>query len=293
MNKNIDKTYSYNLAIPGMLLFGIFFIVPTIGGFILSFTHMLGFKINTISFAGIENYKSIIFENSLRKAMVNSFIFTFVSTFFKVVLGMILAILLNRSFRSAKMLRAIFFLPAIINTVAIGLIFTSMMHPTTGLINRLLNAVGLHFLTQNWLTNASLAIFSVAFIEIWKWTGFTMALLLAGLQNISMEYYEAADIDGATGFQKFRYITFPLIMPAFNNALILSLIGGLKVFDLVQATTGGGPGNATQVFQTLIFKEFGQSRFGEGCAASIILAVIIIVIAIPLYKFIAGKEVEA
>lgn len=167
------------------------------------------------------------------------------------------------------------------------------MHPSTGLINRVLNAVGLHVLAQNWLTDSSIAVFSVASIEVWKWTGFTMALLLAGLQNISSEYYEAAEIDGVTEFQKFRYITFPLIMPAFNNALIISLIGGLKVFDLVQATTGGGPGSATQVFGTLIFKAFGSGRFGEGCAASVILAFLIIAISIPLYRFIAGKEVEA
>ena len=119
-----------------------------------------------------------------------------------------------------------------------------------------------------------------------------MVILLSGMQTIGREYYEAAEIDGAGGFTKFKYITFPLLLPAFNNALILSIIGGLKVFDLIQATTQGGPGSATEVFGTLIYKSFGAGRLGEGCAASIILAVVIAAIAIPAYQYIANREVE-
>ena len=117
-------------------------------------------------------------------------------------------------------MRTVFFLPAVLSSVAVGLIFTAMMHPANGIINVALRAMGLPMLAQNWLTDPKLAIFSVAFVEVWKWTGFTMVILLAGLQSIPEHYYEAARLDGATGWQKFRYVTFPLIMPAFTLSLI-------------------------------------------------------------------------
>ena len=166
------------------------------------------------------------------------------------------------------------------------------MHPTNGLINGFLNAARLGGLAQSWLIDTNIAIFSICAIEIWKWSGFTMVILLSGMQTIGKEYYEAAEIDGAGGWKKFRYVTFPLLLPAFNNALILNIIGGLKVFDLIQATTQGGPGTATEVFGTIIFKSFGSGRLGEGCAASILLALVIALIAMHTYKYISNPEVE-
>lgn len=293
MSHSMRKIYTYKFALPGILIFSVFFILPTILGMILSFSNIRGFNINTISFAGLTNYKNIFTDQSMKTALTNSFLFAIITTAGKMILGMLLAILLNRKVKSVNILRAIYFLPAIINPVAVGLIFSSLMHPSTGLINKFLNTVGLGFLAQNWLTDTNLAIFSVIAIEIWKWTGFTMAILLAGMQSISSEYYEAASIDGATPWQQFRYITVPLLLPSINNTLIISIIGGLKVFDLIQATTQGGPGSATQVFGTLIYKAFGSGRLGEGCAAGIILAVIIAAITIPLYRYISGKEVSA
>ena len=206
--------------------------------------------------------------------------------------GMLLALALNRKLAFTNALRTIFFMPAVINTVAVGLIFSSMMHPTNGLINVFLNQIGLGSLAKGWLVDQKIAIFSICAIEIWKWSGFTMVILLSGMQTISNDYLEAAQIDGVNGWQKFRYIVFPLLLPSINNALILNIIGGLKVFDLVQATTQGGPGTATEVFGTLIYKSFGSGRFGEGCAASVLLAIIIALIAMPTYKYIADREVE-
>jgi len=292
MSHNAQKIYGYRFLIPGIIVFGVFFVLPTILGLILSFSNIRGFDISTLSFAGITNYKNIFTDQSMNTALGNSFLFAIVTTIGKMGFGLLLAVFLNRKIKSANVLRAIYFLPAIINPVAVGLIFTSLMHPTTGLINKFLNGVGLGFLAQNWLTDTKLAIWSVIAIEIWKWTGFTMSILLAGLQSIPKDYYEAATIDGANAFQCFRNITIPLLMPSINNTLILSIVGGLKIFDLVQATTGGGPGSATQVFGTLIYKAFGSGRFSEGCAAGIALAIIIAVIVLPLNRFISRKEVE-
>lgn len=286
------ERYSYSLAIPGLVLFIIFFIIPSIGGLVLSFYKMLGFDFGSAKFAGFSNYIDVFTQPNMRRAIYNSSIFAVVTTILKMTFGLLLALALNKKLLYTNALRTIFFMPAVINTVAVGLIFSSMMHPTNGLINNFFNSVGLDMLAQSWLTDQKLAIFSVCAIEVWKWSGFTMVILLSGMQTISQDYFEAAEIDGATGWEKFRYIIFPLLLPAINNALILNIIGGLKVFDLIQATTQGGPGSTTEVFGTLIYKSFGSGRFGEGCAASILLAIIISIIAIPTYKYIANREVE-
>ncbi len=286
------ERYSYSLAIPGLILFVIFFIIPSLGGLFLSFYKMLGFDFASAKFAGITNYIDVFTQPNMRKAIYNSFIFAFVTTVLKMAFGLLLALALNKKLIFTNGLRTIFFMPAVINTVAVGLIFSSIMHPTHGLINTFFNSIGLELFAQSWLTDQKLAIFSVCAIEVWKWSGFTMVILLSGMQTISQDYFEAAEIDGVTGWQKFRYIIFPLLLPAINNALILNIIGGLKVFDLIQATTQGGPGTTTEVFGTLIYKSFGSGRFGEGCAASILLAVIVGAIAIPTYKYIADREVE-
>jgi raffinose/stachyose/melibiose transport system permease protein len=292
MHSRTSKRYSYTLAIPGLLLYILFFMIPAVGGLALSFVKILGFNLSSARFGGLQNYVDVFTQPNMRRAIGNSFIFALITTIFKMGIGLSLAVALNRKMALTNALRTIFFLPAVINTVAVGLIFSSLLHPSNGLVNGLLRAVGLGGLAQSWLVDTNLAIFSVCAIEIWKWSGFTMVILLSGMQTIGRDYYEAAEIDGADGATKFKYITFPLLLPAFNNALILSIIGGLKVFDLIQATTQGGPGSATEVFGTLIYKSFGAGRLGEGCAASIILAVVIAGIALPAYKYIANREVE-
>lgn len=292
MSKLQKSAYNYALIVPGIALYSIFFILPAIAGLVLSYANVHTFNIQEITFAGLQNYINIFTDNSLKIAIKNSLIFGVVTTVFKVLLGMILALFLSSKLRTTNFLRTTFFLPAVLNSVSVGLIFTAMMHPSTGIINGFLKMVGLGGLAQNWLTNPQLAIFSVANIEVWKWTGFTMVILLAGLQSIPQSYYEVADIEGTTGFQKFRYVTFPLIMPAFTNALVVNMIGGLKAFDIVQAVTQGGPGSATEVLGTLVYKSFGSGRYGEGCAASIILCVIVLVIVMPTFKYFSGKEVE-
>ncbi|WP_343247559.1 sugar ABC transporter permease [Diplocloster hominis] len=286
------RIYSYWMLIPCLAIFGIFFLLPAVMGVGFSFLNIRNVDFRAATFAGIGNYKNVLTDSGMNIAIKNSFLFAFVTTILKVTLGLLLAVLLNNKLKTTNFMRTVFFLPAVLSSVAVGLIFTAMMHPTNGIINVALRAMGLPMLAQNWLTDPKLAIFSVAFVEVWKWTGFTMVILLAGLQSIPEHYYEAARIDGATGWQKFRYVTFPLIMPAFTNALVVNLIGGLKAFDVVQTVTGGGPGTATEVFGTLVYKSFGSGRYGEGCAASIILCVVILLVVLPVYRFLTGKEVE-
>jgi raffinose/stachyose/melibiose transport system permease protein len=287
-----SKTYGLYFLIPGLLIYFSFFILPSFAGLILSFFNVRTFRLSGVTYAGLDNYKRILSDHYLYISIKNTLIFAFVTTVGKVGFGLILALFVNHKFRGVRYLRTILFLPAVLNNVAVGLVFRAMMHPSTGLINRFLKAAGLANLAQNWLTDPKIAIFSSAFVEIWKWTGFTMVILLAGLQSIDASFYEAAKLDGATAMQQFRYITFHLMMPAFTNALVVNMVGGLKVFDIVQALTKGGPGSASSVFGTIIFSSFGDGSYGVGCAASIILCISVLLIVLPTYKFFSNKEVE-
>ena len=287
----IKSPYPYSLVIPAFLVYAILYVIPAASGFLLSFFNIKTFKISTFIFAGIENYATVLRNPYFSVAIKNTLLFAIFTTLGKLGLGMSLALLVNNRFRGVNYMRTVFFLPAVLNNVAVGLVFRSMMHPL-GLINRTLIGIGLETITQNWLTNPKIAIFSCAFVEIWKWTGYTMVILLAGLQAIDSTYYEAAELDGANRRQKFYFITLPLIMPSFNNAVVISIVGGLKVFDIVQSLTNGGPGNATSVFGTLIYSSFSSGNYGRGCAASMILTIFVLLIALPTNRFLSGKEVE-
>jgi raffinose/stachyose/melibiose transport system permease protein len=288
MTNYINKSYPYTMLIPGLLLFFVFFIAPTFVGIYYSFQY---WDLFTSRFAGLDNFISILTNEELKTALPNTIIFAVITTVFKICFGLILALFLNKHLRSTNYLRTIFFLPAVLNNVAVGLIFSAVLYPT-GILNGFLQVIGLDSLALNWLTDTKLAIYSVSFIEVWKWTGFTMIIFLAGLQSISKDCYEAADIDGANGFQKFRLITFPLMMPSFNNALVICIIGGLRVFDIVAATTQGGPGNASMVLNTIVYRDFGKGYFGEATAANLMLGLLIIIIISAIYPFLRRREIE-
>jgi len=289
MGNIVLKRYSYWLLVPGALVYFVFFILPSMQSVFYSFTY---WDVFSARFAGFDNYKNILTDTNLNLSLKNTLIFTAVTSFFKVGLGMLLALFLNRGLKTENFLRTVYFSPCIINNIAVGLMFAAMFHPRTGIVNRSLYLLNLDALAQHWLTDRTIAIYSVAFIEIWKWTGFTMIILLAGLQMITKDYYEAASIDGASDFQKFRVITLPLIMPAVTNAVIINLIGGLKVFDIIYATTQGGPGSATEVMNSFVYKAFGQGRYGEACAASVLLALMVSVIVVLSYTALTRREVE-
>lgn len=289
MNRMLIKRYSLWFLVPGVLLYLIFFIVPSIQSAFYSFTY---WDIFTVRFAGLNNYIDILTDKNLSITIKNTLTFTVVTTVFKVGLGMVLALFLNQKLRTENFLRTVYFSPCILNNIAVGIMFTALLHPTTGLVNNILRGLNLDFLVQNWLTDKNLAIYSVSAIEIWKWTGFTMVILLAGLQMIPTELYEVASVDGASSFQKFKSVTLPLMMPALTNAIIVNLMGGLKVFDIIYSTTQGGPGNATEVINSFVFKSFGQGRYGEACAGSVLLSIMVGLVVVFSYKILTRKEVE-
>lgn len=244
----------------------------------------------TLEFTGWDNFQTIFSDKTLLLALKNTLIFAVVTVLGKNLVGIGLAVALNMKLRTRNLLRAIFYSPSILSILVIGIIFTPILR-TEGTLNHVFDTLGLHSLSQAWLTNPAIVVFTIAMISIWQHAGFQMAIYLAGLQSISNEYYEAATIDGAGSWKKFTNITLPLLLPAININVMLTLIGGLKVFSEVFVLTGGGPGNSSQVVGTIILRAFGEGNWGLGTAINTLLFVAVTIIAIPLLIFMRRKEV--
>jgi raffinose/stachyose/melibiose transport system permease protein len=176
--------------------------------------------------------------------------------------------------------------------IVVGIVFRSILHPTTGMLNEFLRSVGLDFLTQSWLTKPSIALYSIIAVDTWKGVGYIMVIMLAGLQVIPSEYYEAAQLDGASPWDEFWQITLPLLLPTLTVTTVLNLLYGLKVFDIVWVLTNGGPGYATETVYTVVFKEFSKGRYGVSTALSSLLFVIMLVCGYWLIRMMHSNELE-
>jgi len=286
---NSKNMYPYYLVLPALLIYFIFFAFPALIGFYYSFTDWRLDRY-TIQFIGWANFERIFSDKILLLAIQNTLIFAVVTVIGKNVLGLLLALGLNMKLKTRNLLRAIYFSPSILSILVISIVFTPILR-TEGMLNGLFEWLGFESLTQAWLTNPSIVIWTISAVAIWSGAGFQMTIYLAGLQGISKEYYEAAKIDGASSWRSFWNITLPLLLPALNINLMLTLIGGLKVFSEVYVLTGGGPGNASQVVGTIILRAFGEGNWGLGTAVNTLLFVCVAIIAVPLIIFMRRKEV--
>jgi raffinose/stachyose/melibiose transport system permease protein len=286
----LDRFYRAALAAPALILFLMFFLLPTIAGFYFSLTDWNQY-LPEIRFVGLDNFRQIFSERVSTVALKNTLTFALVTTVGKNLFGLVLALILNRKLRARTMWRAVFFSPAIFSTIIVGLVFSVVLHPK-GLLNTGLQTLGLSFLKQKWLTDKDVVMFTVSAVEIWMYTGFHMAIYLAGLQSIPGDFLESARIDGASGWRQFKSIIFPLIIPSFNINLVMALIGGFKVFDMVYVLTNGGPGFASQVVSTMVYKAFGEGRWGYGTAMNLLLFLIIYAVSITVLTFFRKREVE-
>lgn len=271
-NKKIYKTY---FTFPALFFYILLFIIPVILNFGYSFTNWNAIKMTgeTAKFIGFDNYIDIFQDSELFMVIVRTLIFAAVTTVFKNVIGFLLALALNEGLKTKNILRAIFFLPAMLSPLIIGLIFGSIFMKA-GFANQLLTALGLEELTKAWLTTKSTALGTTMFVEIWRQVGFNMVIYLAGLQLIDKSYYEAAAVDGANKMQQLKYITLPRILPSLIINLLLALSQGLKAFDIVFVLTGGGPNGATELINTLVFNQFGKKLYGMSAAYGVILFII-------------------
>lgn len=290
MNKK--KIYPQYFAYGALLIYFVLFFLPGLIGVGYSFTDWSAYS-DTLHYVGFENFKTVFSaDENYMKIITNTLSFTFITTILKNVIGLVLAILLTKSIKLLNMHRGIVFMPSVLSTLIIGMIFKSILDPKSGLLNSFFRSVGLPGLAKKWLVSSELAFGSVMAVDIWRGVGYIMTILIAGILSISADYYEAAAIDGAGGVKKFIYITFPLILPTLATTTVLNVIYGLKVFDMVYALTNGGPGKATtEVLYTAVFKKFGTGQYAVGTALSSVMFVIMVFIGIFMIRIMTKDEV--
>lgn len=274
---NTQSRYPLHFAVPALALYGLFFIVPSLSGIVYAFTDWSSFS-DDVTFVGLKNFAKLFSSGEHFLAYFgNTFIFTGVTIVLKTVLGLGLALLLNQGMnRLVNVYRVMIYIPVVLPFVVVGLIFRSILNPATGILNTGLRAIGLDGLALNWLVDPHIALYSVSVVDTWKGVGYIMVILLAGLQTIPKDYYEAAEVDGASAWARFRFVTLPMLMPAIVIVTVLNVLYGLRVFDIVYAMTNGGPGYATEVLSTGIFKAFSQGQYALGTAISSVLFLILI-----------------
>ena len=282
------STYPYWFFVPAGVIFGIFFLIPTISSFYFSLTYWDPFEAR---FAGWDNYVQFFSEPYLLRGTINTLVFAFTTSALKTALGLLLAVLLTSGILGQSLLRSVVFFPVLVSTVGVGILFKEMMHPTDGVLNLMLAAAGLPKI--GFLTDPSLALLSVAAVDVWRGVGLATLIFIAGLSTIGQEYYEAARIDGATRWQQFWRVTVPLVRPATTTVIILSLIGGLRLFDLIWAMTGGGPGFSSDVLASTIYKQYQAGFWGLSTAGNVILFALIALIVAPLAWWLNRRAVDA
>lgn len=276
---------------PALVIYILFSILPFLYTIYYSFTDYTDMNPVNLSFVGLKNYLKVFDTPLMLTAIKNSVIYALLLTAFQTILGLPLAVILNKKLKSRNLLRAMFFFPAVFSSLIIGYLWSFIMSSSDfGLINNLIHSFGMD--TMNFFA-ADNALYSVILTQVWQWTGWAMVIYLANLQSISPDLYEAADIDGATGLKKFFYVTLPLMCPSVKIIVVTGLIGGMKVFDIIYSMTGGGPGNATQTVMTVMMKKgISDGFYSTGAAFGVCFFIIVLVISSIVTKLM-GKWSEA
>lgn len=275
-----------------LLLYGLFVLLPSLVGLGYSFTDWSAYSTD-LHWVGLANFAALFQPNSeYLGAIENTLIFTIATIIFKTVIALALAVLLTSGVRRlAYLYRALIYLPALLPMVAVGIVFKSILDPDVGLLNSTLRLVGLGALAQQWLTNVSLALWSVIGVDTWKGVGYIMVILIAGILAIPREYYEAASIDGASGWQAFRYITLPMLRPVLAVTTVLNLLYALRIFDIVYVLTNGGPGYATDTVYTAIFNAFSLGQWGVATALSTVFLIVMLALGFVALRVFRQREV--
>lgn len=283
--------YFILFILPAFLIYLLFSIVPFLYTVFYSFTDYTDMNPVNLHFVGISNYLKVFYTPLMTTAIKNSVIYAILLTSFQTILALPLAVVLDKKLKTRNLLRAVYFFPAVFSSLIIGYLWNFIMSSSDyGLVNNLFHRMGLE--TFNFFT-ANRALFSVIFTQVWQWTGWAMVIYLANLQSISKDLYEAADIDGTSGLQRFFYITLPLMCPSVKIIVVTGLIGGMKVFDIIYSMTSGGPGNATETVMTVMMKKgISDGFYSTGAAFGVCFFIIVLVISAFVTKLM-GKWSEA
>ncbi|WP_141506363.1 carbohydrate ABC transporter permease [Paenibacillus luteus] len=278
--------------VPGIALYLALFIYPTVTGFYYSLTDWDGLS-PSYQFVGIDNYTNVAKDIIFRKSIVNNVKFMVAVVIVQTVVSLLLALQLSKQKKVNVALRSLYFVPTILSSVSVGFIWTFVYDPSLGLLNGLLEAVGLSSWTQNWLGDTGIAIFSIAAVQAWAHIGQMIILFVAGLQAIPEELVESAKLDGATRLQLFFRVIWPLLAPAAAIVVSYTTIQSFKAFDLVFTMTGGGPAYSTEILSTYIYNSaFMNYTFGKASTASVYFLLLISFITFLQFRALRTDRVS-
>jgi raffinose/stachyose/melibiose transport system permease protein len=279
---------------PGLLIYAAVVLYPSVTGVLYAFTNWTGLNKNK-TFVGLDNFNTLLHDGRALGALRNTLLLTVAIVVVQNGVGLLLALGVHTRVKSRMLLRAVFFAPVVVSPVMIAFLWKYVYNPAPEAgLNGILGAVGLGALRRDWLGNPSLALWSVALMVVWQYAGYSMVVFLAGLEGIDKDVKEAATIDGAGMFTRFRYVTWPLLAPATTINVMLSTIGGLKLFDQVFAATNGGPGYATETLSTVLYKEaFVFGHYGYSTAVALVLALFVAAVSLVQIRYLRNREDKA
>jgi len=287
---SIDKKKSTLIwfLVPISVYMVVFFLYPVVYNIFIGFFDLkLG---RTPVFNGIANYREMLADSQFLKSLVTTLIFVFGAVSVEVLFGMLIAFLLNHENRIMEIIRTFILIPTVFTPLVAGLVWKSLYHPDLGMITYYLRKMGVD-IGRGLIVERSLALGSIIVVDVWEWTPLMVIIILAGLKSLPTEPYEAARIDGAGEIPIFFRITLPLLRPTLMVALLIRSLDALKVFDIIWAITGGGPGTSTTVANLRIYEVgMSQLRIGYAAALSNVLLIIGVIIGVFLIKFIYEKE---
>lgn len=285
----------WSFALPFVALFTVFMAGPILASFLTSFTDMRVTDIRTptdVDFVGLDNYLDVLRDEQFRRAAVNTAIYVLVTTPLTIGIGLLLAVALNMGVvRFRNVFRVGFFLPYVTSIVAIAVVWRILLGTDVGLINGLLDQIGVD--GPGWLTDPSWALPSIMIMTTWKGIGLQMIILLSGLQAIPGELYEAASVDGATGWQRFRYVTLPSLRPTLLFSIVVASIGLMQVFDEPYVMTQGGPLDSTTTVALYAVSEFGFGNYGQTAAVSYLLFLAIAILTYVQFRVLRPEAETA
>ena len=291
MTKKKKSIYPLWVLTPAILIYTLFSVVPIVISPVCSFTDWNMGRLYTPVFNGLSNYVELLHDPVFMRSIGNTFLFALITTILKTGIGFLLALAMVKKIPGRGIMRTIYYAPCVISITVVGVLFKAIL-ANKGLLNSVLQIIGLGGLAHDWLGSYGTAMGSVILVETWMWAGFNMFIFISGLQAIPEDYYESATLEGASAFEKLKNITLPLIVPSMTVVVTLSIAGGLKVFDIIYVITNGGPGFDTQVLATYTYQSFSLGFLGESSAGSIILAIIVVIISFTMNHYLTKREVE-
>jgi len=288
LDRRLSRTGLW-FALPAILFVGVFFVIPQVLNLRFAFSNWTTYS-SEIKFNGLDNFASLIDQGYLFQSIGVTITYALIAMVAQNVISLILAYSLKDSTRVNGFFRSLFFLPVLLSPLAAGYIWRGLLAPD-GPLNDFISLFIPGF-DWAWLGETSTALASVALVDAWKWIGLTTLVYIAGINSVSKELLEAAIIDGANAWQTFWRVTFPMLAPAFTFNVVVTLVGAFSAYDVISATTGGGPGNTTRSLNIILRTQWGQGNFGTGSALGLTVTILVVVVAIPLVWYLRRREAK-